>query len=205
MEKGVDGLIHISDLSWTKKIRHPGEIVKRGDSIDAVILDLNIDQRRISLGHKQLMDNPWDTLENVYSVSAEVEGKIVRNIENKGLIVELPMGVDGFVPASHLSQTPIKNISEKFQIGDSLTTKVLEFDKENKRIVLSVLEYLKSKDQQVIDQYVAKHSLAPITLNDVISAPTPAVELSDTDIFPELNQEPVAEEKSSSDGESVAQ
>ncbi len=205
LEKGVDGLIHISDLSWTKKIRHPGEIVKRGDSIDAVILDLNIDQRRISLGHKQLMDNPWDTLENVYSVSAEVEGKIVRNIENKGLIVELPMGVDGFVPASHLSQTPIKNISEKFQIGDSLTTKVLEFDKENKRIVLSVLEYLKSKDQQVIDQYVAKHSLAPITLNDVISAPTPAVELSDTDIFPELNQEPVAEEKSSSDGESVAQ
>jgi len=187
LEKGVDGLIHISDLSWTKKIRHPGEIIKRGDTIDVQIMDLNVEQRRISLGHKQLMDNPWDSLETVFAIGADAEGKIVRNIEGKGLIVELPLGVDGFVPASHLSQTPVKNITEKFQMGDNLKMKVLEFDKENKRIVLSVLAYLKSQDQNAIDEYVAKHNLPPITLNEVISAPPPAIELSETDLFADFN------------------
>ena len=114
LEQGVDGLVHISDLSWTKKVRHPGEIVKKGDELDVVILGVDVDQRRISLGHKQIDDNPWDRFGEDYRVGTEVEGKIVRIIE-KGVIVELPLGVDGFVPASQLGLTPVRNIAEQLQ------------------------------------------------------------------------------------------
>ena len=102
LEEGVDGLVHISDLSWTKKIRHPGEVVKKGDKLDVVVLSVDIDQRRISLGHKQVQENPWDVFEGQYKAGTDVEGKIVRLIE-KGVIVELPMGVDGFIrfPSFH--------------------------------------------------------------------------------------------------------
>ena len=167
LEQGIDGLIHISDLSWTKKIRHPGEVVKKGETIDVVILGIDVDQRRISLGHKQLNDNPWDAFGNAYKVGTDVEGKIVRIIE-KGVIVELPLGVDGFVPLSQLSQTPIKNLAEAFQVGDTLPMTVIEFDGENKKIVLSVVEYLRGKEQKIIDDYVAKHSLPPISLKDAL-------------------------------------
>lgn len=167
LEQGIDGLIHISDLSWTKKIRHPGEVVKKGETIDVVILGIDVDQRRISLGHKQLNDNPWDAFANAYKVGTPIEGKVVRIIE-KGVIVELPLGVDGFVPLSQLSQTPIKNLAEAFQVGDNLPMTVIEFDGESKKIVLSVVEYLRGKEQAIIDEYVAKHKLPPITLKDAL-------------------------------------
>ncbi len=131
LEQGVDGLVHISDLSWTKKIRHPGEMVKKGDEIEVVILGVDVDQRRISLGHKQIDDNPWEKFGENYRVGTEVDGKIVRIIE-KGVIVELPLGVDGFVPISQLSMGQIKNIADKFHVGDDLPLKVLEFDKDCK-------------------------------------------------------------------------
>ncbi len=168
LEEGVDGLVHISDLSWTKKIRHPGEVVKKGDKIDVVILGIDVEQRRISLGHKQIQDNPWDVFENTYKVGTSVEGKIVRIIE-KGVIVELPLGVDGFVPLSQLSQTPVKNISESFHVDDTLPLQVIEFDKENKKIVLSVLEYLRGKEQKIVDEYVNSHKLSPMTMKDIVT------------------------------------
>ena len=163
LEPGVDGLVHISDLSWTKKIRHPGEIVKKGEKIEVVILDIDTDQRRISLGHKQVIENPWDSFENMYSMQTETEGKIVRLIE-KGVIVELPAGVDGFVPSSQLAQKQVKNIADSYKEGDKLPLKVIEFDKENKKIVLSAVEYFKGKDQETVDAYLATHGLlhAPI-------------------------------------------
>ena len=158
LEPGVDGLVHISDLSWTKKIRHPGEIVKKAEKIDVVILGIDIDQRRISLGHKQVQDNPWDVFESSYAVGIESEGKITRIIE-KGVIVELPSGVDGFVPSSQLANKVVKNIPESFKEGDTLPLKVIEFDKENKKIVLSVVDYFKSRDAESIDAYLASHGL----------------------------------------------
>ncbi|MGH2568339.1 MAG: 30S ribosomal protein S1, partial [Bacteroidota bacterium] len=170
LEEGVDGLVHISDLSWTKKIRHPGEVVKKSDKIDVVILAVDVDQRRISLGLKQVQDNPWEAFASKYQNGTEVEGKIVRIVE-KGVIVELPLGVDGFVPLSQLSQTPIKNVAESFGIGTPLPLKVIEFDKGSKKIVLSVLEYLRGKEQQLIDEYVSAHKLTPMTLKDVLSTP----------------------------------
>ena len=167
LEQGIDGLIHISDLSWTKKIRHPGEVVKKGENIDVVILGIDVEQRRISLGHKQLNDNPWEAFSSQYKVGTEIEGKVVRIIE-KGVIVELPLGVDGFVPLSQLSQTPIKNLAEAFQVGDTLPMTVIEFDGESKKIVLSVVEYLRGKEQKIVDDYVALHKLPPITLKDAL-------------------------------------
>lgn len=156
LEEGVDGLVHISDLSWTKKIRHPLEFVKRGDELEVIILNIDIEQRRIALGHKQVTENPWDKFEETYTIGVETEAKIERIIE-KGVIIELPDGVDGFVPISQLSFAPVRNVTDYFQIGDVLPLKVVEFDKETKKIVLSVVECLRGKDQSVIDKYNAEH------------------------------------------------
>ncbi|MBR3091317.1 MAG: 30S ribosomal protein S1 [Bacteroidetes bacterium] len=156
LEQGVDGLVHISDLSWTKKIRHPGEFVKKGDELDVVVLNIDPELRRISLGHKQLTENPWDTFEDKYKIGTETEAKIERIIE-KGIIIELPDGVDGFVPVSQLSFAPVKRISDYFNLGDILPLKVVEFDKEAKKIVLSVVECLRGKDQAIIDKYNEQH------------------------------------------------
>ena len=177
LEQGVDGLIHISDLSWTKKIRHPGEMVKKGDQIEVVILDVDVQQRRISLGHKQVNENPWDSFAEIYKVDAETEGKVVRIIE-KGVIVELPMGVDGFVPVSQLATTQIRNIAEMFHLGDTLPLKVIEFDKESKKIVLSAVEYLKGKEQKIVDEYTAKHKLPSMTVRDVATLAAQLTDLS---------------------------
>ena len=177
LEQGVDGLVHISDLSWTKKIRHPGEIVKKGDEIEVVILGVDVDQRRISLGHKQIEDNPWDTFGEKYNVGTEVEGKIVRIIE-KGVIVELPLGVDGFVPVSHLSTTQIKNIADKFKVGDALPLRVLEFDKDAKKIVLSAVEALKGKESKIVEEYTSSHKLPPITIGESANITTAAGDTS---------------------------
>ena len=179
LEQGVDGLVHISDLSWTKKIRHPGEVVKKGDELEVLILGVDVDQRRISLGHKQIEDNPWDRFGDQYRVGTEVEGKIVRIIE-KGVIVELPLGVDGFVPVSQLAQTQVKNIAEKFKTGDALPLKVVEFDKDAKKIVLSAVEFLRGKESKVVDEYMASHKLPTNTIGDsaTITGAAPAGDTS---------------------------
>jgi small subunit ribosomal protein S1 len=156
LEPGVDGLVHISDLSWTKKIRHPGEFVKKGEEIEVVILGIDLDQRRISLGHKQVRNNPWDVFSEDYRVGIQTQGRIVRIIE-KGVIVELPQGVDGFVPTSQLSFAPVKNIADYFRVDEILPLRVIEFDKDAKKIVLSAVEYLKTQDQATIDAYNANH------------------------------------------------
>jgi small subunit ribosomal protein S1 len=136
LEDGIDGLIHISDLSWTKKIRHPGEVLKKGDEIEVVVLNVDSDNRRISLGFKQIQDNPWDHFEEKYQPGTIVQGKVVRLIE-KGLLAELPDGVDGFVPMSQLAADALSKPADRYQIDDVLTLSVLEFNKENKKIVLS--------------------------------------------------------------------
>jgi small subunit ribosomal protein S1 len=190
LEQGVDGLVHISDLSWTKKIRHPGEVVKKNQQIDVVILGVDVEQRRISLGHKQVNDNPWDNFETVYKVGVEAVGQLTRIIE-KGVIVELPLGVEGFVPASQLSTTPIKNIADTFKVGDDLQLKVIEFDKDSKKIVLSVIDFLKNKEQKLIDEYIGKHKLPSMTFNDYVSAPKP----SEIASFEELDKIPPSDEQ----------
>jgi len=169
LEQGVDGLIHISDLSWTKKILNVEDFVKLGDEIEVVILGIDVENQRIALGHKQLTENPWDSLAEKYKLETEVNCKVIRAIE-KGLIVELPDGVDAFIPASQLSVSPIKNFSEVFKPGQEFNAEVIEIDKESKKIVLSVLEYLKDKDENEVKQYITKFKLKKFSLGDVIDS-----------------------------------
>jgi small subunit ribosomal protein S1 len=132
LEEGVDGLIHISDLSWSKKIKHPAEFTKTGEKIDVMVLDIDVDNRRLSLGHKQLEENPWDVFETVFSVGSVHSGTIV-NINDKGAIVALPYGVEGFAPLRHLTKEDGSHAKEE----DVLDFKVIEFSKDNKKIILS--------------------------------------------------------------------
>jgi len=124
--------------------------------LKVIVLSIDADNRRIALGHKQITDNPWEFFATRFQVGAETEGKIERIIE-KGVIVELPEGVDGFVPVSQLSFAPVRNIAEFFHVGDVLPLRVVEFDKESKKIVLSAVEALREKGQEVIEAYNAVH------------------------------------------------
>jgi small subunit ribosomal protein S1 len=182
LEPGVDGLVHISDLSWTKKIRHPGEVVKKGESLEVIVLGVDVDSRKISLGHKQIMDNPWDTFEQRFSVGTITTGKVVRIIE-KGLIAELPEGVDGFVPANQLSTSKLKNLAMHFPVDDVIPIKVIEFDKSNKKIVLSTIAALKDKQDSEILDYLNKHKLDKVSLDSIKNADTGAIDSSEFPIF----------------------
>ena len=132
IEEGVDGLIHISDLSWTKKIKHPSEFTHVGADIDVQVLEIDKDNRRLSLGHKQLEDNPWDELESVFIVGSIHPGTIIE-MQDKGGVVALPYGVEGFATPKHL----VKEDGSQAQVNEQLDFKVIEFNKDNKRIFLS--------------------------------------------------------------------
>ncbi len=182
LEPGVDGLVHISDLSWTKKIRHPGEVVKKGEKLDVIVLGVDVDQRKISLGHKQVEENPWNNFEKVYNVGTITDGKVVRIIE-KGLIAELPEKVDGFVPTNQLVTNKVKNIANHFPVDDVIPLKVIEFDKENKKIVLSAIAVLKEKSEQEVREYLDKHKLDRVSVEEIMSAETGVIDSSDFPIF----------------------
>jgi small subunit ribosomal protein S1 len=132
LEEGVDGLIHISDLSWTKKVKHPSEFTQVGEQIDVIVLDIDKENRRLSLGHKQLEDNPWDVFEAKYTVGSIHEGKIVDLME-KGAVVQLDENVEGFATPKHL----VKEDGSQAAQGETLPFKVIEFNKDSKRIILS--------------------------------------------------------------------
>jgi small subunit ribosomal protein S1 len=132
LEEGVDGLIHISDLSWSKKIKHPAEFTKIGESIEVVVLDVDKENRRLSLGHKQLEENPWDVFESVFTMDSVHQGTIVGS-SDKGVIVALPYGVEGFAPTRHI----VKEDGTAAKMDETLDFKVIEFNKESKKIVVS--------------------------------------------------------------------
>ena len=132
LEEGVDGLIHISDLSWTKKVKHPSEFTQVGAQIDVIVLDIDKENRRLSLGHKQLEDNPWDVFEAKYTVGSIHEGKITEMLD-KGAVVALDENVEGFATPKHL----VKEDGSQAQAGETLPFKVIEFNKDSKRIILS--------------------------------------------------------------------
>ncbi len=132
IEEGVDGLIHISDLSWTKKIKHPSEFTQVGNDIEVQVLEIDKDNRRLSLGHKQLEDNPWDVFETIYTVGSIHEGTITE-VMDKGAVISLPHGVEGFATPKHL----VKEDGSQAKLNEKLDFKVIEFNKDSKRIILS--------------------------------------------------------------------
>ncbi|MGV8878806.1 MAG: 30S ribosomal protein S1 [Sphingobacteriaceae bacterium] len=132
LEDGIDGLIHISDLSWSKKVNHPNEFTKVGDKLDVLVLELDVDNRKLSLGHKQLEENPWDTFETIFTLDSVHEGTVIK-VTDKGAIVALPYGVEGFVPTKHL----VKEDGKSLKAEETAEFKIIEFNKDSKRIVVS--------------------------------------------------------------------
>lgn len=132
LEEGVDGLVHVSDLSWTKKIKHPNEFVKKDQELDVVVLEMDMENRRLSLGHKQLDENPWDTFETIFTVGSVHTGTVMK-VDEKSATIALPYGVEGYAPIKQLTKED-KSIAKE---DSGLEFKVTEFNKENKRIVVS--------------------------------------------------------------------
>lgn len=132
LEEGIDGLVHVSDLSWTKKVKHPSEFIKVGESLDVKVLELDAANRRLALSHKHLEENPWDTFETIFTIGSVHKSTVISK-NDKGAILELPYGIEGFCSAKNL----VKEDGGKIEAGDSLDFKVLEFSKDDRRIVLS--------------------------------------------------------------------
>lgn len=185
LEEGIDGLVHISDLSWTKKIRHPGEVLKKGEEIEVVVLNVDKKQRRISLGYKQTMENPWELFAETYKVGTLVTGKVVRLLD-KGVIVELPEGVEGFVPLSHLDRQGISKPADAYKVGDDLQVAVIEFSKDAKKIILS-----EKRAQQLIAEQAQQEQAARAE----VEAEGAGEEVTEKVVSEAADVEPQAEEK----------
>ena len=184
IEEGVDGLIHISDLSWTKKVKHPSEFTQVGADIDVVVLDIDKDNRRLSLGHKQLEDNPWDVFEGIYTVGSIHEGTITEMLE-KGAVVSLEKGVEGFATPKHL----VKEDGTQAVQGEVLPFKVIEFNKDSKRIILShsrTFEDVQREEKKAAKKAraAAKKEDAPVKIENQPAATT----LGDLDILAQLKE-----------------
>ncbi len=184
LEEGVDGLIHISDLSWSKKIKHPAEFAKVGQTLEVVVLEVDADNRRLSLGHKQLEENPWDVFESIFTLNSVHEGTIMNVSEKGGAVISLPYGVEGFAPKSHL-QKEDKTIAK----GDEkLQFKVIEFSKENKKIVVSHLRTWQAEEPKKEDK---NESSAMKKINEGLEKTT----LGDLEVLATLKEEMEKNEK----------
>jgi small subunit ribosomal protein S1 len=164
LEEGIEGLIHVSEMSWTRKIRHPSKVVSVNDEVDAVVLDIKPDARRISLGMKQAVPNPWDVISDKYPVGTTIEGKI-KNITDFGLFIGIDEGIDGLVHISDISWTKrIKHPSEAFKKGDLVQAIVLEIDKENERFSLGIKQLNQDPWETVAERYeVTKEITGTVT------------------------------------------
>ena len=156
IKEGVDGLIHVSDMSWTKKITHPNEMVKKGDKVECVVLAVDKEKRRISLSMKHLTEDPWDSIETTFPVDSEVKGKIVRMLD-RGVVVELNDGIEGFIPVSKLTAEYIKVPADAFKVGDEVPAVVTEIDQNNRKIYLSVVDYFKNRESAELKAWMDSH------------------------------------------------
>jgi small subunit ribosomal protein S1 len=153
LERGIEGLIHVSEMSWTKRVKHPSKIVNVGDSVNAVVLDIDVKNKRISLGMKQVEDNPWTVVEEKFPVGSHVRGQI-KNITNFGIFVGVEEGIDGLVHISDISWTQrVKHPSEVFKKGDEVEAVVLKIDKENERFSLGIKQLEKNPWEKVEERY----------------------------------------------------
>ena len=183
LEEGVDGLIHISDLSWSKKIKHPAEFTKIGEKIDVVVLEVDAENRRLSLGHKQLEDNPWDVYESLFTVGSVHQGKIV-NLNDKGATVILPYEVEAFAPMRHLDKAD----KSKARQGETLDFKVIEFNKDSKKIIVSHTRTFQEGSDAVREGDDRKERATKKTVKQ-INENLEKTTLGDLDIFQKLKEE----------------
>lgn len=177
LEEGVDGLIHISDLSWSKKIKHPAEFTKIGEKLDIVVLSIDPENRRLSLGHKQLKENPWDVFETIFTVGSVQEGTVTSVNEKSGAVVNLPYGIEGFCPKGQM----MKEDKTNPKVDEKLQFKVIEFQKEAKRIVLSHTKMWRQED----DNKPRKEGNVMRQINQNLEKTT----LGDLDVLASLKEE----------------
>ncbi len=167
LKEGVDGLIHVSDMSWTKKITHPSEVLKKGDEVECIVMAIDKEKRRISLSMKHLEEDPWEKVEQDFPVGKEAKVSILRMLD-RGVVAEVPGGLEGFIPNSKLTTEDLRNPAEAFKVGDELPTVVIEVDAANRKLTLSVVDYFKNKEDAEWKEYLAAHVPTPTTIGDVV-------------------------------------
>jgi small subunit ribosomal protein S1 len=160
IDEGIDGLVHISDISWTKRIKHPSELFKKGDVVQAIVLDIEKEHERFSLGIKQLQDDPWASVAERYEVGKEITGT-VTNLTDFGIFVELEEGIEGLVHVSEISKEKIKTPTEKFKVGDVITARVMNINSDERRIGLSIKRLEIEDEQNLLSEYV--NNVGPAT------------------------------------------
>ena len=206
LEEGIDGLIHISDMSWTKRIQHPSELMKKGDKIEIKILRIDHENRRISLGYKQLKSDPWPDIAKKYAVGTDCLGAITRVLD-RGVTVELDGEVEGFVPTHQLGKADLENPADAFNEGEQIPLQVIELDRPAHKIVLSVAAYYKKREKTELDQFVANHPTRTVTMGDAISVDSSEVmtasesegEIAPAETEPPIDPEPAAEQPPAED------
>ncbi len=156
LEEGIDGLVHISDMSWTRRVQHPSEVMKKGDRVDVKIIKIDHENRRISLGFKQLQEDPWPQIAKKYAVASECLGTVCKVLD-RGVVVALNGDVEGFVPATQLGHKDLTDPTGVFQDGDQLPLQVIEFDRNQHKIVLSVAAYYKKRERAELEQFLQSH------------------------------------------------
>ncbi len=193
LEEGVDGLVHVSDLSWSKKIKHPAEFTKKGEELEVVVLEIDRDNRRLSLGHKQIDENPWDTFESVFTLGSEHEG-VVTEINDRGVILTLPYGVEGFSPKKHIK----KEDKTEVALDETITVRVIEFNKDAKRILVSHTDIWKEAERaQNAGKEAAQKKRASRTSSYVnkLNSATEKTTLGELDVLAELKAKMEGEPK----------
>ena len=184
IEEGIDGLIHISDLSWSKKVNHPNEFTKVGEELDVVVLELDVDNRKLSLGHKQLEENPWETFETIFTLDSVHEGTVTK-VTDKGAIIALPYGVEGFVPSKHLA----KEDGTTLKAEETAEFKIIEFNKDSKRIVVSHARIWEEVKAEAVAEERATKKKEVTAANSAVKKVKDSVEkstLGDLDVLSQL-------------------
>lgn len=184
IEEGIDGLIHISDLSWSKKVNHPNEFTKVGEELDVVVLELDVENRKLSLGHKQLEENPWETFETIFTLDSVHEGTVTK-VTDKGAIIALPYGVEGFVPSKHLA----KEDGTTLKTEETSEFKIIEFNKDSKRIVVSHARIWEQQKAEEVAEVRATKKKEATAANASVKKVKDSVEkstLGDLDVLSQL-------------------
>jgi len=180
IEPGIDGLVHVSDMSWTKRVEHPSEIVQKGDEVEVMVLDVDAENKRISLGLKQIQDDPWPSISERLTPGVELDGTVVR-VQDKGVVVDLGDDIEGFVPSSHTAVDDPERLEEHYRAGETVSLRIMESDAINRRIVLEVLELperkIPSEVEEVADVDEAEEAVeAPADVEPETDAQDDAVE-----------------------------
>ena len=137
LEDGIDGMVHVTDMSWTRRINNPAEVMKKGDDVEAIVLDVDIDQQRISLGVKQIQTDPWSDIDKKFRIGDLVKGKVSK-VANFGAFIELSEEIDGLVHVSQLAEQRVENVKDVVKVGQEVSARVIKIDKEDRRIGLSI-------------------------------------------------------------------